>query len=229
MKILIADDHALFREGMRHVLAQLNDDVTVIEAADHSEVFDQIETQGDIALALLDLHMPHLDGFSALEQLSLRYPALPIVVLSASESRTDMQRVLDRGAMGFVQKSSTAKVMLSALNLVLAGGVYVPPAMVQLREFKSSGRSDGKVKDSADNSIEDVARDNWGLTPRQLDVLARMIEGQPNKIIADDLGLSIATVKAHVTATLKALKVTNRTQAAHAVERSGLNLSINRT
>jgi len=211
MKILIADDHSLFREGMRHVLAQLQDDVTVIEAGDFPEVLNRVEANFDIALVLLDLHMPGKDGFAVLDHLLQNHPLLPIVVLSASENRADMQRALDRGAMGFIQKSATAPVMLSALRLVLSGGVYVPPAMVQ----------------SDSGSGSDTTRGEPGLTPRQLDVLARIIEGKPNKIIAAELGLSIATVKAHVTATFKALKVTNRTQAVRAAERLNLELPKN--
>ncbi len=208
MKILLADDHTLFREGMRHVLARLQDDVLVVEAGDCAEALSQAAAHNDIALVLLDLHMPGKGGFAALDNLVQHYPALPIVVLSASENRADMQRALDHGAMGFIQKSATAPVMLNALRLVLSGGVYVPPALVQA--------GDGRSAESVDDTL--------GLTPRQLEVLARVIEGAPNKIIAAELGLSEATVKAHVTATFKALKVTNRTQAVHAVERLGLRL-----
>lgn len=208
MKILIADDHALFREGMRHVLVQLQEEVLVVEAGDYLEVMSQAEAHDDIGLVLLDLHMPGKGGFAALDSLSQHYPALPIVVLSASESRTDMQRALDSGAMGFIQKSATAPVMLSALRLVLSGGVYVPPALVQAGDGAPSGTAGGA----------------FGLTPRQSEVLARVIEGEPNKIIAAELGLSEATVKAHVSATFKALNVTNRTQAVRAVERLGLKL-----
>ena len=208
MKILIADDHALFREGMRHVLAQLQREVVVIEAGNYAEVLNQATAHDDIGLVLLDLNMPDKDGFAALDNLSQQYPALPIVVLSASENRADMQRALDRGAMGYIQKSATAPVMLSALRLVLSGGIYVPPALV---------RGD-------DGSSEQTAADDFGLTPRQLEVLVRIIEGEPNKVIAAELGLSEATVKAHVTATFKALNVTNRTQAVRAVERVGIKL-----
>ncbi len=150
--------------------------------------------------------MPGTGGFAALDTLSQKYPALPIVVLSASESRADMQGALDAGAMGFIQKSATASVMLSALRLVLAGGVYVPPALVQT------------------NGVASVASagDTAGLTPRQLDVLAYVIEGKANKVIAAELGLTKATVKAHITAVFKTLKVTNRTQAALAAERLGV-------
>ncbi|HEX7044822.1 MAG TPA: response regulator transcription factor [Burkholderiales bacterium] len=207
MKILIADDHALFRAGMRHVLTQLGQDVEIIEAGDCDQALAQAAAHADVGLVLLDLHMPGKDGFAALETFSRQYPALPIVVLSASENRADMQRALDQGAMGFVQKSATASVVLSALRLVLAGGVYVPPAMVQPAASAPAPRAAG---------------DTAGLTPRQLDVLAYVLEGKANKVIAAELGLTEATVKAHITAVFKALKVTNRTQAALAAERLGL-------
>lgn len=208
MKILIADDHDLFREGMRHVLAQLQDGVVVVEAGDYVTVLDQVATHGDLGLILLDLQMPGKDGFAVLDYFSKHYPMLPVVVLSGSENRADMQRSLDCGAMGFIQKSENAAVMLNALRLVLSGGIYVPPAMVQ----------------SGNSGSDCAARDTLGITPRQLEVLARIVEGEPNKVIAAELGLSIATVKAHITATFKALKVSNRTQAVRAVERLGIKL-----
>ena len=203
MKILLADDHTLFREGMRHVLVQLADEAEIVEAGNCAQTLQAVEDNVDISLVLLDLHMPGRDGFAALDTLSRRYSALPIVVLSGSENHADMRRALDNGAMGFIPKSATAPVMLSALRLVLAGGVYVPPALLQ----------------PGANNVSAQA-----LTPRQIEVLTRVIEGKPNKIIAAELDLAAATVKAHVTAVFKALDVTNRTQAARAAERLGLNL-----
>ncbi len=203
VKILVADDHALFREGLRHVLAQLDDAVEVVEAGDCEQTLCRVEAHPDLALVLLDLDMPGPDGFAALDTLTRRHSALPIVVLSASRERADMRRALESGALGFIPKSATAPVMLSALRLVLAGGVYVPPELMQGPGGVPKGRS-----------VE--------LTPRQLDVLALVIEGKPNKLIADELGLTLATVKAHVTAVLKSLHVSNRTQAARAAERLGL-------
>ena len=203
VKILLADDHALFREGMRHVLSQLDQSVEVLEAGNFAEALERAATADDIGLVLLDLAMPGKDGFAALDTLSRQYPFLPIVVLSASESRADMQRALDGGAMGFIPKAATAPVMLSALRLVLAGGIYVPPELI----------GGGVPAPTATESR---------LTPRQLDVLAGVIEGKSNKIIAAELNLTVATVKAHITAAFKVLNVTSRTQAVLAAERLGL-------
>ncbi|MDH4174168.1 MAG: response regulator transcription factor, partial [Betaproteobacteria bacterium] len=201
-------DHALFREGMRHVLLRLGEGVEVIEAGSFDQLMSAVGANPDLALVLLDLHMPGPGKFAALDALAERHSALPVVVLSGSEERADMQRALDGGAMGFIQKAATAAVMLSALRLVLSGGVYVPPAMVQSRAAHEGAAASGSP-----------------LTPRQIEVLMRVIEGKPNKIIASDLGLSEATVKAHVTAVFRALNVTNRTQAARAAGRLGIKRS----
>jgi len=211
MKILLADDHTLFRAGMRHVLAQLAVDMEIIEASDCDQALQAVESHHDVSLVLLDLQMPGRDGFAALDVFSQNYSTLPIVVLSASESRNDMRRALDHGAMGFIPKSATAPVLLQALRLVLAGGIYVPPALLQ-------------TPVSNDTPDATQTAQTLGLTPRQLDVLALVIEGLSNKVIAAELGVSEATVKAHATAVFKALKVSNRTQATLAMERMGLVL-----
>jgi DNA-binding NarL/FixJ family response regulator len=206
MKILIADDHALFRDGVRQLLHQLAHDAVVADAEDCPRTLAAIEADADLRLVLLDLCMPGQDGFTALDTISRSYPALPIVVLSASESPADMRRALSNGAMGYIPKSASAPVILNALRLVLAGGIYVPPALLA-----------GERRAPAD--APSAAR---RLTPRQIDVLGRVIEGKPNKIIAAELSVSEATVKAHVSAVFSALNVTNRTMAARVAARFGL-------
>jgi DNA-binding NarL/FixJ family response regulator len=200
MKILIADDHALFREGLRHILMQLDRDVTVLEAANHDATAKLLAQHQDADLALVDLNMPGREGTEALSELLAGSPTVPVVVLSASEHRRDMRRALDAGAMGFIPKSETAHVMLSAVRLVLSGGVYIPPALVK-----------GEMSAAPDGGAGE-------LTPRQRDVLERLIQGKPNKEIGRELGLSEATVKVHVTAIFRTLNVSNRTQAARAAE-----------
>ena len=204
VKVLIADDHALFRDGMKHLLARLADEVTVLEAGNCGDALATIESDPTIDLVLLDLVMPGADGFTALETLTSKPSAVPVVVLSASERREDMRRALDAGALGFIPKSVTTGVMLSALQLILAGGVYVPPELLS-------------ATPPADPPRVDV-----GLTARQLDVLVKVVEGKPNKVIAAELHLSEATVKTHMTAVFRALNVTNRTQAARTAESIGL-------
>ena len=211
MKLLLADDHALFRDGMRHVLNGLGEDVDIVEAGNCLEALALADEHETLELVLLDLDMPDMDGLNALEIFSERHPTLPVVVLSGSQDRTDMQRALDAGAMGYIPKSRTASVMLSAVRLVLSGGVYVPPELLKGEVVKDSTPAPPLSNDS-------------GMSPRQLDVLALLVEGYPNKRIATRLGLSEATVKAHVTAVLRALNVSNRTQAVAAADRMGIVL-----
>jgi two-component system, NarL family, nitrate/nitrite response regulator NarL len=208
MKILIADDHALFRDGVRQLLQQLADDVLVVEAEDCPRTLAAIEADADLRLVLLDLCMPGQDGFTALDTICCSYPALPIVVLSASEAPPDMRRALSSGAMGYIPKSASAPVILNALRLVLAGGIYVPHALLA-----------GERR--APSEALSAARK---LTPRQIDVLDRVIEGKPNKIIAAELSVSEATVKAHISAVFSALNVTNRTMAARVAARFRLQM-----
>jgi len=207
MKILIADDHALFREGLRHVLLQFGAGVTVIEAPNCEQALSLSALNPDLDLALLDLKMPGMDGFEAMSLLLERSPALPIVVLSSSEDPADMRRALEAGAMGFISKSETAQVILSALRLVLSGGIYVPPAL---------------VRESAIRAQSHASAASSRLTPRQLGVLSLVVQGKSNKMIARELDLSEATVKVHVSAIMKALDAVNRTQVAMTAKKLGL-------
>ena len=212
MKILVADDHALFREGMRHLLPQLQPGVGIVEAGSCAEALRAVETNDDIALILLDLAMPGRDGFAALEILSRTYSRIPVVVLSASENRDAMRRALDNGALGYIPKTTSATVMLQALRLVLAGSIYVPPALVQPAALSAAVAAPATLS-------------SHGLTPRQCDVLALVIDGKSNQTIATELGLSKATVKAHIAAAFRALGVNNRAQAATAAKRLGLGVA----
>jgi len=206
VKILVADDHALFRDGLRYVLARLGDEVEVLEAKDCTEALALVGSRPDLDLLLLDLAMPGMDGLAGLRVLRARRPSMPVVILSASEEPADVRQALDRGAMGFIPKSSTSSVMLGALRLVLSGGVYLPPAF--LDRFQT-GRTPTAVP-----SIEAL-----GLTPRQHDVLRLLGKGQSNKEIARVLGLAEGTVKLHISAILRALGVGSRTRAVIAAAR----------
>lgn len=208
MKILVADDHALFRDGLRYMLARLGEDVEILQAKDCAEALTLAASRSDLDLILLDLAMPGMDGLVGLRALRARNPAVPVVILSASEEPAEMRLALEGGAMGFIPKSSTSDVMLGALRLVLSGGVYVPLAFM---ERFQSGRTPGATLAS---SLETL-----GLTPRQHDVLRLLGKGQSNKEIARVLGLAEGTVKLHISAILRALGVDNRTQAVVAAAR----------
>src|SRR6266853_3600020 len=220
VKILVVDDHALIREALRGVLKELKSDATVLEASSCSQAMQVIAEHPDLELILLDLNLPDRDGFSVLTELGERYPAISVVVLSAQQDRGSVVRALDLGALGFIPKSGQREVMLSALQLVFAGGIYIPPEILA-RDEPSARQGDDKppVANRPTVSPADV-----GLTERQVDVLSLMMQGKSNKAICRVLNLAEPTVKNHVTAILKALEVSNRTEAVIAVGELGWEL-----
>jgi DNA-binding NarL/FixJ family response regulator len=220
MKFLVVDDHALIREALRSVLKELKRDAEVVEASNCGQAMRLVEGHADLDLILLDLTLPDRDGFSMLAELRERYPALSIVVLSALQDRGNVVKALDLGAQGFIPKSANREVMLSALQLVFAGGVYVPPEIL-IHEEPSVPQPAAK-RPAADRPH--VSPSELGLTGRQLDVLALMMLGKSNKAICRVLDLAEPTVKNHVTAIMRALKVTNRTEAVIAVNELGWEL-----
>jgi len=216
--LLLADDHVLVREGLKHTLGRLAPDVEFLEAASAAETLDCIAANDAIDLALLDLVMPGCGGFDLLTRVCDRHPELPVVMLSGSSDPLKMRKALDIGAAGFITKSATAEVMLSALRLVLAGGIYVPPDM--LKGAAAAVAEAGVESDGGDQSV--APSTGGGLTARQLEVLACLGQGKSNKHIARELDLSENTVKIHVAAILRALGVDNRTQAAMVARERGI-------
>ena len=207
MKILIGDDHLLFREGLCRLLTQLDENATFVEAGTFDEVRDLAHDGQDFDLVLLDLQMPGFPGFSGVQNVCEAQAGTPVVIVSASESQADVRAALDSGASGYIPKSSSVKIMLSALNLIFSGGIYVPPAALL---------GDGPGVAAATPAGPAPAPAGAGapaLTQRQRDVLRCLREGKSNKQIAYELGLSEGTVKIHVTAVMRSLGVRNRTQA----------------
>ena len=215
MKVLVVDDHPLICEALRQVLRALDKSIELVEAGDAAAALAAAGEHRDLDLILLDLALPGTDGFVVLRELRERHPGFPVVVLSASEQAETVMRALDAGAMGFIPKTSSNELLLGALRLVLAGGVYLPPEVLR----HASAPALVSKPAAAGVSYRDV-----GLTQRQADVLALVVQGKPNKIICRELDLAEGTVKIHVTAILKALGVTNRTQAVIAVGKLGLKL-----
>jgi len=208
MKILLVDDHVLIREALRGVLNELKGEATVVEASDWSQAIREIDQDADIDLILLDLTLPDRDGFEILAELRERYPAISVVVLSAQHDRDSVARALDLGALGFIPKSAQREVMLSAFNLIFSGGMYIPPEILVRQELAPAQSAAAPARSGRLVSAADL-----GLTERQMEVLALMMQGRSNKVICRVLDLAEPTVKNHVSAILKALKVTNRTEA----------------
>jgi DNA-binding NarL/FixJ family response regulator len=217
MKILVIDDHVLIREALRGVLAELKDAVSVLEACDYRQAKPLIEQHADLNLVLLDLNLPDRDGFSVLTELRERYPAISVVVLSALQDRASVTRALDLGALGFIPKTTEREIILGALRLVFSGGVYIPAEILSREELPSTPNP------SADD-LTQLRSIDLGLTTRQTEVLALMALGRTNKAISRTLNMAEPTVKNHITAILKALKVSNRTEAVITASKLGLKL-----
>jgi len=204
MHILVVDDHPLVREGLKHLLAGLDNETRVTEAAGAESALQALADQADLDLVLLDLNLQGRDGLSLLVDFGRNAPDLPVVMLSGEQDPALMRAALDAGAAGFISKSSLSQVILPALRLVLAGGIYVPPEMLV-----SQGAEAPKPAEP-------------GLTHRQQQVLKCIAQGSSNKEIAAELQLSEPTVKGHVVAVFRALNVRTRTQAIAAATRLGL-------
>jgi len=212
MKILVVDDHEVVREGLAALLKQSSNDTSVLQAKDGNEALNIAQDHHDIDAVLLDLSMAGLSGMPALVEFGKQHPDLPVIVLSSSEDPEDVRRALASGALGYVPKSASPKTLLSALQLVLQGNVYVPPLMLDETATAISTKS----------VSEHPSGGGHRLTERQTDVLKLLSTGLSNKEIALKLGLSEKTVKVHVTGIFKALNVVNRMQAASAARQENL-------
>ena len=211
MKILLVDDHSLFREGVALLLKELDAAVQVWHASNLDEALAVIVGDAGIELILLDFILPGTHGLQALETLRERHPDVPLVMLSSQEDQVTVLRSIQLGAMGFIPKSSSSNQMFEALRTVLAHGIYVPSLSLAGMTLPGPARPC--------TSAAEI-----GLTPRQTQVLRLILEGKSMKLIARELGLSQNTAKTHVSAVLRALSVTTRTQAIVAANRMGLVL-----
>ena len=208
------EDHALVREGMSQLVRQLDDEVNVFEAADGDEGVAVLERETDMDLVLLDLSLPGMDGLSWMKLQRRRFPAIPIVVVSAHDDGDTIDKVMRAGAAGFVPKASPTARLIEALRRVLDGEIVEPSKLPSY----PTGLDHPDASPARPANGKNRARD-LGLTPRQNDVLQLLGKGKSNAEIAHLLGLTEGTVKIHVTAVFKALGVKNRTQAMVAANR----------
>jgi DNA-binding NarL/FixJ family response regulator len=210
MRILVVDDHSLIRIGLRHTLAALDDPaLEIVEAGSCHEALELAISAGPIDLILLDLNLPDVSGFAGVDQFSRAHPDVPLLALSCIDDAATIRAVLQRGAAGYIPKTCLNQVLISALKLVMAGGIYVPPDAVLRPADTLSDRHGGMVAAAPGP----LTADGLGLTDRQAEVMGLLAEGRSNKEIARSLNLAATTVKAHVGSVLRALKVQSRTQA----------------
>lgn len=206
-KFGIADDHPLFRGALRQALEGLGEDAEILEAGDFDTTKALVAANGDLDLLLLDLSMPGASGLSGLIALRGIQPDLPTVIVSAHDDAETIRRALELGASGFISKSASMEQIRAAVQTVLAGRIAAPP--------------DVDLGVEQDPEISDLIRRLQSLTPQQGRVLSMMAEGLLNKQIAYELGVSEATIKAHVSAVLQKLGVDSRTQAVIVLSRIG--------
>lgn len=212
MRALLIDDHAVFTQGLRFLLSDLDATIDFIETTSCEDALN-LDDVGDVDLVLLDFHMPGLDGLDALQAIKDRFPSAAVVMLSSEDNPQLIRESIDQGASGFIPKSSTAQVLIAALRLILAGGIYLPThALTDVKARKSVPSDDG------DEPAKSVA----GLSGRQLQVLMKVVQGKPNKVVAHEMNISEGTVKAHLSAAFRALDVRNRTEAVFAAAKLGL-------
>ena len=207
MKILLIDDHDLFRDGTKLVLTNYEAGTQVLCANSYETAIPLMTENQDLDVILLDLSLPGLSDIDALKAVRSQMPFVPVVVLSGNEDSTKVQQMLNMGAQGYIPKSTSSEVLLQSIKLVLSGGIYVPP----------------EILPQLNNQVEQPTSElvDAPLTPRQLEVLKKLIHGNSNKEIALVLKMAESTVQVHIAAILKELNVTNRTRAAHLAVQKG--------
>jgi DNA-binding NarL/FixJ family response regulator len=216
LKILLVDDHVLFREGLKFLLRGLDTGLELDEAGTCAEALTRAAGRTH-DLVLLDLKMPGVRGLDALAALRDAVPEIPVVVLSGEDDAETIKGAIDKGAMGFIPKASTPGVLIQALRLVLANSVYLPPAVLEASEALSPPARTAPDTGRGDANL-------LGITPRQLEVLRWVIQGKTNKAIARELDISDGTVKQHLSDVLKTLGAKTRTEAVYAAAKLGLRL-----
>ena len=207
MRILIVDDHALFRKGLTLLLAQLYPNAEIVGAKDADKAIELLDKDREFDLIILDLAMPGMVGVAGIKRFAKKCPRSHIVIISAFCDASDVMRSIQYGAHGYILKSATDVVLENALSLVLSGETYIPSEVIN---------TVNRVRHAPPEALSNLPVDNplRLLSQRQRETLALLIEGQSNKEIARNLGLLESTIKAHVKVILHKLNANNRTQAA---------------
>ena len=220
MKILLVDDHAMFREGIVLLLQRLDSDTVVVECATCEAALSTFESNPHFDIVLLDLSFPKDSGLDWIAGIREKCSAASIVVLSASDDKATVLDAIKRGAMGFIPKSSSSEVLLAALKLVMSHAIYLPSSVFLDLGFDAATPRHGSALEAG----HPMTPGDLGLSARQAEVLHGILQGKATKLIARDLGLSQHTVRAHTAAVLRALNVTTRTQAVIVAGRLALRV-----
>ena len=213
MKVLIADDHALFRDGLSMLLEKIDPKSVIFQAANFSQAQKILNDEKKVDLVIMDLDMPDMNWEDGLQEIKAKADGARFVVVSASEDPRDIRKSLEQGVCGYIPKRSEPKILSSALQLVLDGGTYLPPSVLE---------PNTAISGSEKNSATAPVSNGKTLTNRQNQVLGLVAQGLSNKQIAYEMGVSEATVKLHINALLRSVGATNRTQAVIMAQKMGL-------
>ena len=205
MRFIVADDHALVREGLALSLKTSHPDAEVVEVVDGATLMTELEQRSSVSLILLDLKMPNTQPFELLKEISSKWPSIKLVVLSASENQCDVDMAFENGARGFIQKSTPIPTLLSIIKQILIGKIHVPELPDEIPDSLN-------LEHNNDGATPKLSLPS-SMTRRQIDVLALLQKGKTNRDIALELELSESTVKIHVANIFKSLEVSNRTEA----------------
>ncbi len=222
MKLLIADDHELFLQGLEFILHKEYPKAEIVSTNSYTGIFDVLDKQKDFDLIITDLAMPGYNWLDAIVKMHEICSETPIIIISAVFDREILQKTFDIGVSGYVSKSFPNNIIISAINLVLAGGMYIPPEVLHMSLKSTPEPVKDLIKDLDDVKSTDHREKNKGITPRQLEVLQCLSEGLSNKQIAYKLGLSEGTVKIHITLLMRTLDVNNRVLAVREAVKRGL-------
>ena len=214
MRILVVDDHQLFIDGIRHIITSLDKDIEILEATSADHARQHLDASSELDLVLLDLHMPGLGGRSIMQHHRVQNDCLPIVIISGEDDPRTIKAVIDDGVMGFIPKSYYGKNLLNALRTVMGGEIYIPDAIRKQLHGLSTRRNYRHHSHDTDSDA--------GITRRQHEVLELLASGASNKQISSKLYLTENTVKAHVSALLRALNASNRTECVSIARSKGL-------
>ena len=210
MKLLIVDDHTLFRNGLVHLLQSLSPPPRVVESENLTTALQLLDSHSDLELVLLDLKLADAVGVDSLLTLRKHSPDIPIIILSGEQDPQIIRRCIDYGAMGFITKSATHEELLSAIALIMAGGIYLP------KDVMTRAGAAQRPEERSDVAL--LA----SLSDRQREVLAYLLQGKPNKTISSKMNISENTVKAHLSAIFRTLGARNRTEAVYFAARAGV-------
>lgn len=212
MDILLADDHAMVRDGLAPFLERVTDDARVVEAGSLEEALSKAAQCSQLGLTILDLNMPGMDGLNGLSAMLKAHPKVPVVILSGSTLPADAYHSIEAGAKGFIPKTMRGETIIGVLRLVLSGEKYVPSFLFDYQH----------AKPGTEDNFTDANAPLASLSKRELDILKLIVDGAPNKVIARALELQEVTVKAHLRNIFRKLAVSNRTEAARTAILAGV-------